>query len=140
MGDLDQWSFTAAKDDAISLSIGEVLVGEVDPGFNPWIRLRGPDGADLGSFQGALVTRNQRHGTADRHLHRRRRELHRRERDRRVQLTLAQTPGSFVVPAGDEGGPLSNGVNHAGVIHRGDLDQWTFTASQGTPSRSTSAK
>ena len=54
-GDLDQWSFTAAKDDAISVSIGEILVGEVDPGFNPWIRLRGPDGATLGSIQGALT-------------------------------------------------------------------------------------
>ena len=48
-GDLDQWTFTAAQGAALSVSIGEVVIGEVDPGFNPWIRLRGPTGADLGS-------------------------------------------------------------------------------------------
>jgi hypothetical protein len=130
--DLDQWTFTASKDDAISVSIGEVLVGGADPGFSPWIRLRGPDGATLGSSQGALVA--EINGTAPltgtytvvvgsftvptaigEYL-----------------LTLAQTPGAFVVPAGDEGGPMTNGVNHPGVIHRGDLDQWTFTATQGS--------
>ena len=34
-------------------------------------------------------------------------------------LTLAQSPGTFVVPAGDEGGPMTNGANHPGKIHRG---------------------
>ena len=47
------------------------------------------------------------------------------------RLTLAQTPGAFVVPAGDEGGALTTGVNHEGTIHVGDLDQWTFTAAVG---------
>ena len=54
-GDLDMWTFDAAKNDAISLSIGEVLLGETDPGFFPWIRLRGPDGAQIGNSSGALV-------------------------------------------------------------------------------------
>ena len=44
VGDLDQWSFQAAQNDFISLSIGEPPFGEVDPGFNPWIRLVGPTG------------------------------------------------------------------------------------------------
>ena len=108
------------------------LRGEVDPGFNPWIRLRGPDGADLGSVQGALVETIDitapLSGTYTvvvasytvPHGH------------RRIPAHAGADPGSFVVPDGDEGGPLSNGVNHAGVIHRGDLDQWTFTATQGT--------
>jgi hypothetical protein len=46
-------------------------------------------------------------------------------------LTLAKVPGTFVVPAGDEGGPMTNGANHPGYIHRGDQDQWTFTANAG---------
>jgi hypothetical protein len=130
--DLDQWSFTASKDDAISVSIGEILAGGADPGFNPLIRLRGPDGATLGLAQGELVAAidvtapltgtytvvvasfTVPTGIGE------------------YLLTLAQTPGAFVVPAGDEGGPMTNGVNHPGVIHRGDLDQWTFIAAQGT--------
>src|SRR5205085_2913304 len=46
-------------------------------------------------------------------------------------LTLAQAPGGFVVPAGDDGGPIANGANVTGTILRGDLDQWTFPANAG---------
>src|SRR5262249_44455538 len=46
-------------------------------------------------------------------------------------LTLAHAPGAFVVPAGDEGGPLTNGGNHAGTIRVGALDMWSFSATQG---------
>jgi Bacterial Ig domain len=130
LGDLDQWTFDAAQGDAISVSIGEVFPGETDPGFNPWIRLRGPDGTELGSIQAALATHIDITApltgsytvvvasftvapTGN------------------YRLTLAKTPGAFVVPEGDEGGPMSNAVAHPGVVHLGDLDQWTFTAAQG---------
>jgi hypothetical protein len=46
-------------------------------------------------------------------------------------LHLAQTPESFIVPSGDEGGPMTNGGNYAGTITLGDLDMWTFTANAG---------
>src|SRR3989442_9388800 len=46
-------------------------------------------------------------------------------------LTLAKGPGTFVVSDGDEGGPMTDGVNHAGAIYLGDLDMWSFTATQG---------
>src|SRR5439155_1011435 len=46
-------------------------------------------------------------------------------------LTLAQGPGAIVVSAGDEGGPMTNGATNAGTIYLGDLDTWTFTATQG---------
>jgi hypothetical protein len=36
-----------------------------------------------------------------------------------------------VVSAGDEGGPLTNGVAHQGNLPIGDLDLWNFTASAG---------
>ena len=44
-------------------------------------------------------------------------------------LHLAQFPEAFVVPSGDQGGPLTNGGNHAGTNTLGDLDMWSFTAS-----------
>src|ERR1019366_5866741 len=40
-------------------------------------------------------------------------------------------PEPFIVPAGDEGGPMTNGGNYAGTITLGDLDLWTFTANTG---------
>ena len=54
-------------------------------------------------------------------------------------LHLVKAPGTLIVPAGDEGGPMINGANHAGrigaqggtpTLHRADLDAWTFTAAQ----------
>ena len=44
------------------------------------------------------------------------------------QLYFANMPGSYTVPAGDEGGALTNGGVHAGTIDLGDLDLWTFQA------------
>src|SRR5205823_4177686 len=46
-------------------------------------------------------------------------------------LTLAQGPGAVEVSTGDEGGPMTNGATNAGTIYLGDLDTWTFTATQG---------
>ena len=46
-------------------------------------------------------------------------------------LHLAQIPEAFIVPAGDEGGPLTNGGNSTGTITLGDLDMWSFTANKG---------
>src|ERR1035438_8748367 len=46
-------------------------------------------------------------------------------------LHLAQFPEAFIVPAGDEGGPMTNGGNYAGTITLGDLDLWSLTANAG---------
>ncbi|MGE3884976.1 MAG: Ig-like domain-containing protein, partial [Vicinamibacterales bacterium] len=55
-------------------------------------------------------------------------------------LHLVKTPGTLVVPPDDEGGPMTNGANHAGrigapgatpTLHRADIDPWTFFATQG---------
>ena len=46
-------------------------------------------------------------------------------------LHLAQFPEAFIVPAGDEGGPMTNGGNYAGTNSLGDLDMWSFTANAG---------
>src|SRR4029078_8854983 len=41
-GQIDVWSFTAAKDDFIALAIGEI-VADPDPGFVPYMQLKNHD-------------------------------------------------------------------------------------------------
>ncbi len=134
LGDLDTWTFTATQGDYIALSMG--AVAPMSAHFAPWIRLVSPTGVLLGSsatgtgasdvaataptsgtytvivgsltgFGGAID------GTGS------------------YLLTLAQGPGAVVVSAGDEGGPMTDGATNAGTIYLGDLDTWTFTATQG---------
>jgi hypothetical protein len=42
-------------------------------------------------------------------------------------------PGTFVVPAGDEGGTIAPGATNDAAIDLGDEDPWTFTAFKGVP-------
>lgn len=46
-----------------------------------------------------------------------------------------KVPGSFVVPAGDQGGPLTAGVAVTGQAPPADLDPWTFTGCIGATPR-----
>jgi hypothetical protein len=46
-------------------------------------------------------------------------------------LTMVRAVAPYTLSSGDQGGALSNGGNHAGTIHVGDLDPWTFTATAG---------
>ena len=136
-GDLDQWTFTAAQGDAISAEHRRGMVGEVDPRIQPLDSAAGARTARTWVRPQARVGgADQRDRTADRHLHRGGRSSFTVPSGTgNYLLTLAKTPGTFIVPAGDEGGPMTNGANHPAVIHRGDLDQWTFTAARETPSR-----
>ena len=47
------------------------------------------------------------------------------------RVTLAQVPRDFIVPVGDEGGLLPNGIAQLGAIGIADLDLWTFKANTG---------
>ena len=126
---LHEWTFTADAGDWVALS-----VSQVEGDIQPWIRLVSPTGEELGSGSGGTVNQIDLNapqagtytviigsrtsagvltGTGD------------------YLLRLAQVPGGFVVPAGDEGGALTLGADHAGFISLGDLDMWTFSASQG---------
>jgi hypothetical protein len=127
--DIDPWTFSAAGGDAIILSAGEV---GADSPFYPWIRLYGPTGALIGSSYGVLGAEitaaapatgsytvvvdsaDTSHSATGSYT-----------------LTLAKMAGAFVVPAGDEGGAMTNGANHTGVIQRADLDMWSFAANGG---------
>jgi uncharacterized repeat protein (TIGR01451 family) len=128
-GEIDAWTFSANQGDALTIAIGEV---GADSAFWPWIRLQAPGGAFVANTWGSLAAQvnttapqtgtytvlvaSNDSGNNDTGSY---------------QLTLARTPASFVVPAGDQGGAMTNGENHSGVIHRGDIDLWTFTALQG---------
>lgn len=132
--DVDMWTFAASQGDALILTVGEVPVGPgvPDPGFWPWLRLYDPTGNVLvcGNCWGDASTRMQATapltGTYTVVV-----ASYTGDVAGDYLLRLARTPGTFIVPAGDHGGPLSNGANHAGRIERADLDLWTFTANQG---------
>ena len=132
VGDLDIWSFTATQGDYIAVSMGEDTPASTS--FEPWIRLVSPTGALLGNSIGPSAAQvavtapasgtytvivgtktfyNVIDGTGS------------------YRLTLAKGPGAFVTSAGDEGGPMTNGIDYTGFIHLGDLDMWSFTTIQG---------
>ena len=142
-GQIDVWSFTAAQGDYIVLAIGEI-VANPDPGFVPWMQLKNHDtGTVVTTVAGALAAQIAVNApltaTYDVLVH-----------DSNISrpgtalgsytLTLVKVPGSLVVHAGDQGGAMTNGANHAGSIYIGDLDAWTFSARKGTTSHSQSAR
>ena len=124
LGDLDLWSFSANAGDNVVLRLGST-------GFQGNLRLYGPDGSLLMTAGGnstdweisytatksgiftALVSSYYQGGTGTYELH------------------LAQFPEPFIVPAGEEGGPMTNGGNYSGTLTVGDLDLWSFTANAG---------
>jgi hypothetical protein len=122
LGDLDMFTFTANTRDSINLRLGTTnFVGR--------LQLYGPNGALLdtvgsypdrddlitytatnsGTFT-VLVSDGYGGSTGTYALH------------------LAQIPEAFIVPASDEGGPMTNGGKFTGTITLGDLDMWTFVA------------
>lgn len=130
LGDLDLWNFSANAGQTVVLRLGQITdVGN----FDPWIRLYGPNGALLASdfsfYVGEVTIRATNSGTflvvvgnnpynSD-------------AASGTYLLTLAKTGDPIVVSAGDDGGPLTNGIAHQGDIPIGDLDLWNFTASAG---------
>ncbi|MGA3267662.1 MAG: pre-peptidase C-terminal domain-containing protein [Verrucomicrobiota bacterium] len=127
VGDLDMWGFTATNGNNLVVRMGTA-------GFNPEIRLYGPDGALEGT------SANGNGGGIDTELDFRATN----SGNFTVVLSswfyngtgpytvkLAQAPGAFVVSPGEQGGPLTNGVRNTGNITVGDLDLWSLTATNG---------
>jgi len=125
LGDLDMWTFTGNAGDSINLRLGTT-------NFSGKLQLYGPNGALLDTVGGypvrddliartatnsgtftVLVSDGYGGSTGTYALH------------------LAQVPEAFIVPAGDEGGAMTNGGKFTGTITLGDLDMWTFMACQG---------
>jgi choice-of-anchor C domain-containing protein len=127
VGDEDLWSFTANKDDQIVLRCGK-LAGTAS--YAPFVRLYGGNGALLDSgydLNDTFVSyRSTNSGTFSVVV-----GSAYRGHSGTYQLHLAKAPGAFVVPPGDEGGPLTNGGQHDGATTMGDEDIWTVTANSG---------
>lgn len=138
IGGLDTWTFTATKNDSITVGIGELTASGSDPEFYPWIRLQGPDGSDLGSEGGTAGD----WGTSSAELDVRAPltgkytvlvadyPYQRQEGTGSYVLTVVKSPGPFTISSNDEGGPMTNTVSHAGTIRAGDLDAWVFQANR----------
>ena len=130
IGDLDLWNFTANAGDNLVLRMGQI---SDTSGFDPWVRLYGPDGALLASDDAAaaaeVVFRATNSGTflvvVANHPY------YSDAAGGTYLLTLAKTGSPIVVSPGDEGGPMTNGVAHVGNMPIGDLDLWNFTANAG---------
>lgn len=132
MGDLDVWTFTATQGDYLALSLAQGDPATVSAAFSPWLRVIGPTGALLENDAGRVAqvdrtapltgTYHVVVGTADAG----------RDATGDYRLTLARAPGEFTVATGDEGGAMRNGVAYTGKVTLGDLDVWTFHATQGS--------
>ncbi|WP_372795146.1 hypothetical protein [Pontiella sp.] len=128
LADIDMWTFSADAGDSIRLRIAEVSTDLI--AFSPWIRLYGPDGAfidsDTNSSDAEIV-----HAATTGGVYRVMVENYVSGGAGTYNLRYANTGQSFVVPAGDEGGALTNGANHAGTTELADVDMWTFSADTG---------
>ena len=130
VGDLDVWSFAASAGESITLRMGEMVSGSA---LTPAVWLFGPNGALLDSYvnSGAAAEvyfRATNSGTftvvvGD--------YSNAYTGSGAYRLTLAKTGSPIVISAGDEGGPLTNGVTYTGMIDLGDIDVWSFTANAG---------
>lgn len=127
MGDEDLWNFTASAGDSVILRAGKV---SGSASYAPYLRLYGTNGALLASdadYNDSYVTfRLTNSGTFNVAV-----GSYNAGYTGAYQLQFAKSPGTFVVPPGDEGGPLTNGGNHDGTTTMGDEDMWSFNGNAG---------
>jgi len=128
-GDSDTWTFSATTGDSLIVRVGKITQTGT---FTPRIRLLNPGSVLIATDSSAVspevavtatntgtftVIVDDTVGTTATGTYR---------------ITLAQSPGAVFVAAGDEGGPLTNGVTYEGNnLPPGDLDVWTFSANSG---------
>lgn len=127
VGEEDTWTFSANTGDYLVLRCGEV---SGTSGYNPFIRLFSPGGALMAQNNGGgdsfINVRATNSGTFSVIV-----SSGFANQTGSYNLRYVKVPGSFIVPPGDEGGPLTNGGTHTGTNSLGDEDMWTFTAEVG---------
>lgn len=127
LGGLQMWAFAANAGDSIQLRMGADT-------YSPRIDLYGPSGRLLtnaftanGTFRDAsLATQLTNSGTFTVVV-----SSYFLNSFGNYTLNLAQVPEAFVVSAGEQGGPMTNGVQNNGVLSLGDLQMWSFNGSAG---------
>jgi len=118
------WSFTANAGDNIVLRLGS-------SGFQGNLRLYGPNGALLETAGGNLPDWELAYTATNSGTFTALVSSYYLGNSGTYVLHLAQFPEAFTVPAGDEGGPMTNGGDYSGTLSLGDLDMWSFTAHAG---------
>ena len=124
LGDQDMWSFNANAGDNIVLRLGS-------SGFQGNLNLYGPNGALLKTAGGnsadwILAYTATNSGTFTALV-----SSYYQGNSGTYSLHLAQFPEPFIVPAGAEGGLMTNGGSFSGTLTLGDQDMWSFTANAG---------
>ncbi|HEY1293367.1 MAG TPA: pre-peptidase C-terminal domain-containing protein [Chloroflexota bacterium] len=127
-GQVDQWTFSANKGDALVVTASEV---GTNTGFWPYVQVQAPDGTIVGSGTSDVVARVDLSAAQTGTYTARVSRYYANDAGGQYVVTLAQAPEAFTVPSGDEGGPMSNGGTYTGSLARGDVDVWSFTASKG---------
>ena len=103
-----------------------------DTPFNPSIRLLAPDGSQLGLQSGALAAQITARATLTGTYQVLVTSAFANTGS--YVLTLVKIPGAFIVPPGDEGGPMTAGLNHPG-----SLPAATWTPGPLPPTRTTAS-
>jgi hypothetical protein len=131
---VDTWTFTATNGDSVVLRAGTLTSTN---NFETWLRVYGPGGTllgstDPGSILAAEVTfRATNSGTFTVTVADGENYNYNYEGTGTYQLSYVKTPGTLMVSPGEEGGPLTNGTLNAGTITVGDIQAWSFTATNG---------
>ncbi len=126
LADIDAWSFNADALDTVLIQVGEVTGAS---GFQPYLLLYDADGNLIADNSGNSATNlNVQLSEGGQHTVVVREASSDVESTGTYNLYFTNVGQSFVVPAGDEGGVLTNGGVHAGEIELADIDAWSFNA------------
>ncbi|MBX3744946.1 MAG: hypothetical protein KF833_06515 [Verrucomicrobiae bacterium] len=124
-GDKAYWSFSAEAGDHVRLRVSAQVL-------YPRLNVMGPDGSSIGTaFDSSNRDVSIAFSVATSGMHVVEVDSYYAGGTGAYRLQLARAPGEFVVPEGDQGGPLTNGGNHQGQIPLGDIDAWTFEGAEG---------
>ena len=126
-GDVDLWTFEAEVGQTVYLRIAT-------RSYAPSLVVYGPDGMEVGREESTSASHRERSlgleiGASGTYIVRIASRYW--EYSGSYELRYVNYSQEFVIPEGDEGGPLTNGDNHSGEIPDGDVDLWTFEAEAG---------
>jgi hypothetical protein len=127
-GETNTWTFTATAGESLVIRAGETAATP----FVPWVRLYGPDGAQLDAdFNAAaaeVTVRATNSGTFSVTVND---GSNGRNQTGNYRISLAKTGSPLMISPSDEGGALTNGTTYLATIDVGDIDAWSFTANAG---------
>ena len=127
-GDMDIYTLAVTAGDEVRLKLGDL---DGTSFFTPALEVFGADGAAIGSAQGSNIAEIAFEALQTETLTLVVRNVATNIGSYVYDLHTAIAPGSFVIPAGDEGGSLSSGGVVSGLLSLGDMDLYTLAVSAG---------